>query len=237
MSTRQTERWTTLAERLQWARDRAGISQQEVADGAGVSRVAIGQVESGSTLRPAADTMKRIATKLKVSLEWLIDGTGSPDPLSPLRGWSSSNELSDDAYGWLPQVNLKLHGGPGGGVMESSEELDPLPFKIDFLRKAGWTAETHKVMRVKDTSMEPIFRDGGLVVVDTRKGPIRSGEVYAIWWDGEAKIKRLQRTVMGGIQILSDNASNPANRPIELMPYQVAELQIIGRVVYHSGLI
>ncbi|MBB5443269.1 MULTISPECIES: helix-turn-helix domain-containing protein [unclassified Paraburkholderia] len=66
----------TLAERLAWARKRKKYSQQKLADLAGVSQAAIGNLESG--IRFASLKMPVIASLLDVDALWLAEGKGTP---------------------------------------------------------------------------------------------------------------------------------------------------------------
>lgn len=64
----------TLAKRLAWARARAGLSQQELADLAGVSQSSIGNLESEA--RRTSRKITSIAAVLGVDTHWLADGKG-----------------------------------------------------------------------------------------------------------------------------------------------------------------
>ena len=60
----------TLREKLIVSRDRAGLSQMELADRLGVSRQAVSRWESGDTT-PTMDKLKTLAKIYGVSLDWL----------------------------------------------------------------------------------------------------------------------------------------------------------------------
>ena len=60
----------TLREKLIVLRDRAGLSQMELADRLGVSRQAVSRWESGDTT-PSVDKLKSLAKIYGVSLDWL----------------------------------------------------------------------------------------------------------------------------------------------------------------------
>lgn len=60
----------TLREKLIVLRDRAGLSQMELADRLGVSRQAVSRWESGDTT-PSVDKLKTLARIYGVSLDWL----------------------------------------------------------------------------------------------------------------------------------------------------------------------
>ncbi len=64
----------TLREKLIVLRDRAGLSQMELADRLGVSRQAVSRWESGDTT-PSVDKLKTLARIYGVSLDWLCSDT------------------------------------------------------------------------------------------------------------------------------------------------------------------
>ena len=64
----------TLREKLIVLRDRAGLSQMELAERLGVSRQAVSRWESGDTT-PSVDKLKTLARIYGVSLDWLCSDT------------------------------------------------------------------------------------------------------------------------------------------------------------------
>ena len=69
----------TLREKLIVLRDRAGLSQMELADRLGVSRQAVSRWESGDTT-PSVDKLKSLAKIYGVSLDWLLGDTADGEP-------------------------------------------------------------------------------------------------------------------------------------------------------------
>ena len=70
----------TLREKLIVLRDKAGLSQMELADRLGVSRQAVSRWESGDTT-PTMDKLKSLARIYGVSLDWLCSDTADGEPL------------------------------------------------------------------------------------------------------------------------------------------------------------
>ncbi|VVD74952.1 MULTISPECIES: helix-turn-helix domain-containing protein [Pandoraea] len=64
----------TLAERLRWARTKAGLSQEQLGTKAGVTQSTIGNLESGT--RSTARRLPQIAEVLGVNALWLAEGKG-----------------------------------------------------------------------------------------------------------------------------------------------------------------
>jgi transcriptional regulator with XRE-family HTH domain len=66
---------STLGQRLRKARIAAGLSQEDVGDGLGVTRSAISQWEKEQTT-PGSDKLVAAAEMLGVDIEWLRHGVG-----------------------------------------------------------------------------------------------------------------------------------------------------------------
>lgn len=83
-------------------------------------------------------------------------------------------------------------------------------------------------LRVRDQGMEPMFFEGDWVVVDTSDTMLRSREVYAVNWNGEACVQQLVER--GGQWYLS--YVNTDFKPINV---RSGQLSIVGRVIYQPG--
>lgn len=73
----------SMAMRLRWAREQAGLSQGQVAQRMGVHRPTISQIEAGER-NVRIDELDQFAELYGVSREWLVDGDkvlpGERDP-------------------------------------------------------------------------------------------------------------------------------------------------------------
>ena len=69
----------TLREKLIVSRNKAGLSQMELADRLGVSRQAVSRWESGDTT-PTMDKLKTLAKLYGVSLDWLCSDAADREP-------------------------------------------------------------------------------------------------------------------------------------------------------------
>lgn len=75
----------TLAERLTWARDKAGISQEALSLAAGLSSRLVGMIERGSRPNPEVKTIRAIALTLDVKVGWLVSGDAPAPKLTQLK--------------------------------------------------------------------------------------------------------------------------------------------------------
>lgn len=64
-----------LAERLHEARCRAGLSARALDGKAGITVGHTALIESGRRERPAAETVRKLADALGVSIDWLVSGS------------------------------------------------------------------------------------------------------------------------------------------------------------------
>ncbi len=108
----------TIAERLKQAREDLGLSQEQVAERAGVSQGTIGNIESGTRKSPRE--LLAIAAAVKVSPEWLksgkgerlpASGSGAPPPSPAANKFQYRLEVSKSDFGLLQDVH-DLQGVP-----------------------------------------------------------------------------------------------------------------------------
>lgn len=69
-----------MSERLKWARERAGMTQQGLAKAAGISQAAVSGWELGTRL--TGRKLPTVASLLGVNLLWLTEGMGEPTSLA-----------------------------------------------------------------------------------------------------------------------------------------------------------
>jgi phage repressor protein C with HTH and peptisase S24 domain len=125
--------------------------------------------------------------------------------LVPISVWDDNTPLGAD------EVELKFLktwiSRSGSGYAEDTiyDEGKRLRMGKITLQKAGVNAETSVVGLNKGDSNEPVIPDGGAVYVDRSKRQIIDGEVYAIYHEGEFRVKLLYRLPGGGLRIRSYN--------------------------------
>lgn len=71
----------TLGERLNYARKKAGFTQDSLAESIGVSRGVIFNLEKNKT-DPQVIVINAICQTLKINKEWLVDGVGEMEDTS-----------------------------------------------------------------------------------------------------------------------------------------------------------
>lgn len=121
----------TLAERLTWARNRKKLSQQKLADLAGVSQSAIGNLESG--IRFASLKMPTIASVLGVDALWLAEGKGAQPsetdtgaPSDTTHRETADQRLTAGPSAATERVLQALAGRSEDEILEIANALDSL---------------------------------------------------------------------------------------------------------------
>lgn len=131
----------TLGKRIKAERQKAGLSQKELAERTGTSAAMIGHYETGYR-RPKYDTLSRIAEALGVTYDkfrsW-FDAQEDPDAHAALvEGFGASTyefDIKLRAVGWIATFEdndlWKLSNGEGVEFLASTEELTQLDKETD----------------------------------------------------------------------------------------------------------
>ncbi len=230
---------SSLGERLKQARENKQLSQQEVAERAGMSQPTYYKIESGKTKRTTY--LNDLARVLGVNPEWLATGQGSMQTNQQIVDdliASMPNGITHDQIEpwrnqtWVEVYDLKFCCGDGGGYAEFEPLKKTLPFDNSFFKYRNIKPEFFKLIYGKGDSMSPYINDGDAVGLDISDKIPKDGEVYALFLDGDTMIKRIFREA-GGILTLSSD--NKAYRDKVVDDSNGDSLIIIGRVVYRSG--
>ncbi|MBP9714651.1 MAG: LexA family transcriptional regulator [Sterolibacterium sp.] len=200
------------------------LSQQQVADYVGISRVAVAKWESGDTTNLKPPNLFKLAQLFSVAAEEIVFGgnhvathPGEPYPAEP-------------GADFVPvvRVQLRLEAGASGYHIQQIEgNGPPIFFRRDFLQGKGWRADRLFALKITGDSMEPALYANDLVVVNTAEAEPVDGEVFAINYEGQAVIKRLRRDA-GVWWIDSDN---PRHKPKVCDEHAI----LIGRICYKQS--
>ena len=229
----------TLAERLQFAMDKMGKNQVELAALAGTSQVTISNILNGVTKNPRNGL--QIAKALKISPEWLLNGTGEmvqPKIESNVAEtgsfdlWDRNTPLNDDEVEVPLFQEIRLAAGNGF----ADDIMDYNNFKLRFsratLRRQGVQYENAVCVVADGNSMEPVIPNGATVGIDTGNKTIRDGSIYAINHGGLLRIKLLYNMPNNQIKIRSYNTDEYDDEIANL-----DEVSVIGKVFWYSVLL
>lgn len=181
---------------------------------------------SGAFLRTASEYLANQTTPLLNSSQAATDFVAN---MRPIMVWEHTDDLPEGDYVFIPRLDVQLSAG--NGTDQVSLDLvkeTPQAFRADWIRDLRIKPAKLASMRAKGDSMEPRIFDGDAVVVDTGDTTVIDGKVYAVWYEGGERIKRLYRLPGNGIRIASDNASRYPS--IDLNEDQSQHVRVLGRV-------
>lgn len=214
----------------QWMESKSPVlTQADVGRRAGKTRAYISAL-LGQT-RPFGE---RIARDLERSLHMpkgFLD-QGEDPGLEAVTTWNTPGDLAPGVYAMVPRVSIRLSAG-GGALVEREEDLPPLAFREDWLRKKNITSKSAlRICEVSGDSMSPYLENGDCVMIDTGQTEVRDLSVYAIRYGEELRIKRLSRRFDGGLIIRSDNQRYPEE---QINATDASHIQILGLVIWRAG--
>lgn len=128
----------------------------------------------------------------------------------------------------LPLFDIGASAGLGLPV-GPEVQLGAVAFDSLFLRRQGARPDQCSIIAASGDSMQPAIPDGSLLVVDHSQKEVRNGHIMVINVGEDLLVKRVRRRTDGLIDLISDN---PAYAPETLGPDALAQLRVVGRVVY-----
>jgi phage repressor protein C with HTH and peptisase S24 domain len=169
---------------------------------------------------------------------WESNGGPAPEPpaaygMEPILAWEHPDELPEGEFVMVPRLDVHLSAGGGREQVEIDlVKENPQAFRAEWIRLMRLKPNKLAAMRAAGESMEPTIHDGDSLLVDTAQTTVQDGKVYALWYDGGERVKRLFRLPGGGLRIVSDNARFPT---VEVQARDQEHVRVIGRVVHRSG--
>jgi phage repressor protein C with HTH and peptisase S24 domain len=179
----------------------------------------------------AARNIEAAAGMAPLSLD-AIEGPGDSESQLPVvpGGYTRvvAFEHNDASQIQIRKVKLRLSAGINGFAIEQ-EELDgnPISFRKEWFLNNDYHPDKLIAIGVKGDSMEPTMSQGDTVVINTAEKSPKDGKIFAVNYEGEAVIKRLERNI-GQWWLVSDN---PDQRQYPRKVCQDDACLIIGRVV------
>lgn len=100
----------SLASRLKDLRIKSGQSLQQVADGVGVSKAHIWELESGKSTNPGVELLKRLAEHFKVTVGYFAGDAQLSDDPAVLQFFREMEGLSEEDLKVLRNMAAHLKG-------------------------------------------------------------------------------------------------------------------------------
>lgn len=210
-------------------------TQTALAAESGIAQSTVGRILRGEAV-PGAANLDKLAKALGVPVGRLMGHDAEPRIAArPVLTWEHPDELPPGEFAMIRRLSVKLSAGNGNEHIEAvpDDTMQPQAFRADWIRKMRLRPDKLASLTADGDSMEDRIQDGDALVVDLSQTEIIDGKVYALWYDGGERIKRLFRLPGGGLRIFSDN--QVAYPPIDLPQGSLAHVHIIGRVVHVAG--
>lgn len=138
-----------------------------------------------------------------------------------------------EGYITVPLYDMSAAAGYGAYInKEVAEIIKPLIFERSYLRNLGNPKEIFG-MFVYGDSMEPILRDGSLVLVDPCKKELWQGKIYLVRRGMMLYVKYIEAN-SNEILLKSANKLNYADMIIDLRADQSEDFEILGQIVWYS---
>jgi phage repressor protein C with HTH and peptisase S24 domain len=213
-----------LLQRIEERLRSTGLSERKACLKAGLKVDAIRTIRRGN--HPRASTLRALAGVLGVSAAYLLDASDdSPPPIQAGAGARMITSIADGSP-MVPIVEVDIRGGNG-----SQREIETghwqLPGELIRSMTAAPLAAL-RIMTVHGDSMEPEFRPGQRVMVDTSdQMPSPPGVFVA--WDGLATVlKRVEFVAHSDPPRVRFTSDNPRYQPYERA---LEDAHIRGRVI------
>lgn len=223
----------TLSERLKIAREKAGLSQAQVADMVGLSQQSIAKIERGETQQPRK--IHELAKAVGVTQKWLLLGIEENGTLSGYVVEEAEEvDLDPSAFTNIPVLDIELSAENGCKAELIESTIDPFPMRRSDLQRAGVQASNARIVKIWGSSLMPILNNGGHVAIDVSQSyPIRDGDLYAIRDGVLLRVKVLINRPDGGLLLRSFNKDEYPDEVLALDERR-ARIHIIGRIFWSS---
>jgi SOS-response transcriptional repressor LexA len=213
----------SISMKIRELRKERKLTQQQVADAIGISRVAVSKWESGETKDLKRDSLIGLSALFGVSLNELLDAE------------SLVKEEPNVTYG------IKLHSDRRGYPIISPVQAGHWREIVDTFPRGGadeyilasntYSAHTF-ALRITGNSMEPEFKEGDVVVIDPDVRPSPGDYVVAKNHDEAATFKKYRpRGIMDGQEVFE---LVPLNEDYAIMRSDQQPIQIIGTMMEHT---
>lgn len=226
----------SIGDRIRSVRRQKNISQAELAKLANVSQGAISQLESGRN--ETSKELPQIALALGVDVYWLLTGeTSLPAQVQSILDNTAPHVISTDidptSKIWLPLMDISFSCGDGVNIechFEATKKK--LAFEPDFLQSRGVKEQNVRLLYARGDSMELFIFDGDVFAIDISDTEIRDGQIYAVYFEGEALLKQVFKEA-GGTLVL--HSFNSRYRDKIVSENNGASFKVIGRQFWRAG--
>lgn len=228
---------SSVSERIEYLLKKNGVASREIrrrlSEVCGISYQAVTQWFNGSTKNIESQHLAKIAKEYNASLEWLISGTGEMVAVEQVVEVIATEE----DFAFIPFYDA--HGSCGDGYHNGDHVVikSELAFKRTWLKAENLQEKDLAIITAKGDSMSPTITDGAILLINSNYKRLESGRVYALVFNNEVRVKRLFLGFGGDCRIASDNPNKTLYPDETISAEALANLHIVGRVVWMGGML
>ncbi len=226
--------YMTINDRILSRRKLLKLSQLELANRIGITRVSVGKWESGLN-QPKGRYLNDLAAALGVSVDWLLTGkeegtTGVAE--SPFPGYRNVEPAVIPQGGRVPILSYVQ----AGNWREMCEQATAFDGSLEYVAAGVSVGSCAFGLWVRGNSMEPDFKEGDLLIVDPDEAPKAGDFVIAKNGSEEATFKKYRSR--GEYDDGSPRFELvPLNDDHETLSTDQTHISIIGVVVEHRRIL
>ena len=202
----------TLGQRIREARERANLTQMDIARHLGQSRAMVAQWESDTT-SPSISKLEEVAKFLESKPQWLAYGINA-EPIVIEKAPDGSVEIPEVIFGEGPADRSVLR-----------EWMVPLDYVKSELRATSPSSLI--VWRVEGSNMAPAYEYGDKVIIDTNASRPSPSGTFLIWDGVGPVLHNVLVTLVDGKMIARVSSIDSSAPTYDI---SVEHLKIIGRV-------
>jgi SOS-response transcriptional repressor LexA len=176
----------SLAQRLKQSREKAQISQRELAKRSGLSQQLISKLENG--LVESTTEVFRLAEALRVEPRWLATGL--------TEGRDNNTAVGPAIMAYVPLISWVA-----AGLWRDVADPYPAGMGEAMVPATCRVGPNAYALRVQGDSMEPVFPNGSVIIVDPAVDP-RQGSYVVVRLDEAEQATFKQLVIDGGARYL-----------------------------------
>lgn len=219
-----------INERIKQTRKRLGYSQEILGSRVGVSRVSISQWERGENT-PNGRYLNDLAAALGVTVDWLLTGEGEGAVTSAPEVIPGYHNVEPAV---IPQGNRIpiLSYVQAGNWREICEQATAFDGNVEYVMASVDIGPCGFGLWIRGRSMNPVFNEGDLVIIDPDEQPRPGDYVVAKNGSEEATFKKYRPR---GIDESGQEVFElvPLNDDFPTMHSDRQHIEIIGVMVEH----
>lgn len=224
----------TTSDRIAQRMKELGLQHKDLVAATGASKGTVTNWISGVN-NPTNKRLVELAQVLKTTPSWLLTGNSTPE-FTQVEPWDSNTPVDDDEIEipFFKDFSFACGAGAIGEALLSEKRR--LRMSKATLRNKAIDKKNAVATTSSGDSMSPTIKDGDTIHLDLGRKTIKDGKIFAICHGGLFMAKRLYNLPMGGVRIVSDNASEYPEIHLSAQDVIDQQFEVIGWVWQISSL-